>query len=371
MLIHITRAAVEEADWASIPALDALDAVLRSHREGKHVVLIEPPELRRLAGLGGLSRMAKGTLRDIQARCAEIMGLRDAIQTHLCVSADAPWSATGDGGVAAPLKWFSDSEHAQATPLVGENLVDARVYRRLTEAFVARQRWRLKISAMLVNGGGSTSPDVLNQTGAHHGPFLCIADSDRECPGDHVGATARALLRVRVGPHQRVRILSSREAENLFPLRAFRAVFGSQVPSRYAGRLDAVDALRADVPGAWVEFIDWKAGLADWDLREGFAAEPARLAFWETFARQAQECVPLAACGCATPEFCGEDRDVCTRFFVRGFGPGMLEEIAVWMEGQSPHKVAETMGESLDCGDLGKIVRDVVAWCCALAPKIT
>ncbi len=194
MLIQVRDEVVDLAMSSGAPMAihDALENMLRSFREGNHVLLIAPDRIDRLTKNKNLSAGARGALQKLRSRWSELAGLGRELPIRIEVgtNSDAVGSTRLERGTAVVetfYEWFSSSSRTQASSLVCENISDARFYLCSARALIAHRRWRLRVSAEPYNGGGSTTGDVFRERCESGRVVLCFVDSDKRHPGGPLG----------------------------------------------------------------------------------------------------------------------------------------------------------------------------------------
>ena len=221
-------------------AINALENLATARREGKHLIVGKGTTLNSLADWEKLSPRCRGTLRQAASRAAEEMGLAQHLALRVVVSSsDTTPSVSGPEDhrvITLPLSFFSDSRSVQPSRILAENLVDANLYILLGKYFGKESRLR-GISVVLepLHGGGSTTASVYESEQLAAKAFcICIVDSDRKCPSNALGSTARAVLDSEDAgkPYTAVHIPNLRTAENLIPDGVLEGIAYNDIPAR-------------------------------------------------------------------------------------------------------------------------------------------
>lgn len=238
-------------------ALLALENLAQSAANGDQLVSADRALLETLAGDSRLSDRARSYYRRMAQSVTQLGGLIeqfDRINIRL-----ENEDLTETGGVV-PIGVFSNASFCEKTQLLVENLTDYEVLSGLARIFLSERYHGLQLSFRAQNGGGSTTPQVLEHLMTNaSGPVLCVVDSDRKFLGAGLGDTARTTQRQARRAPQKWRltfhVLSVRELENLVPTDLRRQCTADLCA-------DVQDALiRFEmVPNVYADFCCLKAG---------------------------------------------------------------------------------------------------------------
>jgi hypothetical protein len=372
MLIHVHSSAVRLVMSGDRVALDALENVLRAHREAKHVASLERSDLDGLAGHGELSRQANGTISDLRFRNKEIRGLRQELPAYLELGdgpefCDVIERRGSQQVLRVELRRFEDSETTQRAVLLAENRTDAIFYHLLGEGRAEDRRWsHVRVTFELRGGGGSQLAREFSQVADQGRVLLAIADSDQRCPGGSFGSTWNALRGVSQRPYQRAVALHVREAENLVPLVLLR----ESLPHRSVqSAIDRIQELERVSTEPWRAHADLKEGVTTFWIRRGTADKANERSFWKSVEQAALVAEKAGYKACDEPLPCndekGDEARPCSCFLVPSLGTKMLEAVVQRLKerwtGMSRYFDFDTDQRLAGLGD------DLLCWGCSLA----
>jgi hypothetical protein len=325
VLIEIDASAIDDAVAGTAMSRECIENLLRGHRAGRHVVCLDPEQLRRLEPIAeAFSLQARNALAHIRWQRNEIRGLRDRVRWMMRLGlgpafGGAVVAQAGKEIIHAGLHHFHDDERAGRAVVLGENLTDTGLYVALGRAYTAAVRWRAEASFEERLGGGDTTAMVFRQLVADGRIVLAIADADQTHPGGPIGGTAARLLPIARIALQYVHVLHVRTAENVITSAVYREAFRDP-PARpdlraWAVNQDALPRLMhaETLPSAhpWRDHADLKDGVGLAHV-QAMNAGPEQ-AFWLGVAidlgrdhcRNPPACAALPACGCYVTDALG------------------------------------------------------------------
>lgn len=334
-------------------AIYALENLATARREGKHLIVGKGTTLNSLADWEKLSTRCRGTLRQAASRATEEMGLARHLALRVVVSSSATTPSVSGlqdhQVITLPLSFFSDSRSVQPSRVLVENLVDADLYISLGEYF-GKESGLQGISVVLepLHGGGSTTASVYaNEQRVAKAFCICIVDSDRDCPSDALGSTARAVLKSEDAgkPYTAVHIPDLRTAENLIPYGVLEGIAYNNIPARSGPiptRQNVAHLIQKLAHSTSPEVRLWiPLKLSDPVLFNrilGMATAEGTKAYWCDWAR-----VIGSACGvsstCKQQNRCRRTEE-CT-CEVLPTAKGLLEDAVDFMQKQSTQKLSE------------------------------
>lgn len=275
--------------------LRALEKIGCAAYDGHHR-LIGPSEFFDVcAHLPELSRFARAAFQAAKDHRSTNLSLRQRVSHYIEVWPDAipnTWNdkrmpSEGIPGqdihaLQVPLRWFAEQHRSRPTCLMGENLIDARIFALVAATYASRSDWGLKdpLSFELEGGNGSQTGNRLQERGTGQ-LVLCLVDSDKKWPHARDGETARDAqkhwkrLRSASTPSSPectsvtwLEVLNTHELENLLPPRLFRLVYqGWCKPARELVELLSKHPFSGEPKEeqSW-RFLDLKAGIKGLDV---------------------------------------------------------------------------------------------------------
>ena len=353
MIIILDRS-LTEIRWVDDPeSVDAVDNILRTHREGKHLAFASRDVAVRLRSelSSLLNPRSLAVLQEFAVTAATRGDPLSGLNFGILVFYKSSASSSSPRLICVPLSKFRDSIAVQKSVLLAENLVDARLYENLAQAtlfFIGR---RGEIRAEPAGGGGSTIAQEFTRYVGESRPCVAIADSDRASPTSAVGDTAKGLISAAESrsPLQDADVIPSRAAENLLPVELIRNSVDEQ---KYAAA-SVIEQIAASNPQL-LRYANLRDGTrAASILRAGAAGEEP----WASLL-QGSRC-----------EDGGSDhREGCSCYLTPELGSFLHKAVRI-LEKKSRQKKAEALGLSAseELGDLG---RKIASWCIGKRPSL-
>lgn len=223
MIIEIDNSCLEKTDQVFI---DAIDTLAFDRFKEKNFIFAEAHILKQISLIDGLSNRAKSVFESLSKKAAESKSIYNFSQ-YIIRIVDKPLNPVthlnGKTIFQVSLEDIRNKEFTVLPLFVVENLVDAKFYKLLTEAFLIEKYGRLPspMKCDVRPGGGSTTAAILEslRTTKKH-IILCIVDSDKSFPSDKLGETAKSIDHLKIDSESEFILcytLGVREAENLLP----------------------------------------------------------------------------------------------------------------------------------------------------------
>jgi len=342
----------------------ALENMATGAREGKHILIGNRSLLLRLSQLPFISRLSSASISKCKEQLPEYAQLKEITSDFVEVIPEGHAHVLNIDHrriINLPIHLFSDSSIIQETILLGENLLDSNFYRIVADAYIFLNNLNaLKLRYDNRLGGGSTTIMVYRQIQDDNNRFcLCVADSDKQFPGDNLGMIAKRLAEIddENRPISRCILLLCREAENMLSCRHLALPFSHNDQRIEALRkFEIIERIRQEARF----YVDIKNGIKIKDVFEFPKDHPCRQ-YWI-------DCLSeiYRSCGRTTPclsENCclGEDEE-CECTIMPGFGDTILEQVINNLERNSIKKVTEMLSESV-YREWMKIGQIVFSWC--------
>lgn len=356
---------------------DAMSYLALGHREGKHVVTAPRRLLDRLMQFDALDRRTRDTFHRIKSSYQDGQKLRELVRCFVRVCASGEW-VSGTGRIEegtertcfrVPYHVFDDSGRVQPTCLLAEDADDARFYRMVARAYVAREQiGGIEIRCSLRGGGGSNTADELRAS-AGDVPVLCIVDSDRDWPEGALGETAKKALQAQqenADAISHVHVLPSRHVENLIPGNLVMDALPSDADAGFRSRCER--ARQVGILGGEELFhhLHVKDGLLRCDV---FAARSREKQDFLRAICQRLEQPGLSWCQDACERDTGH-KQPCKVF--EGLGDRLFRHVVTYADELTPHKLAEYLfskQQQNGCGPIWAELGEVLlSWTCAFKP---
>jgi hypothetical protein len=201
MLLLLDDAFTELQDTFFQEFKEALENVVRAHREGKHIVSGSRQVLERLLALDFLSNESAAMLRQLKNNLPQTGNLPNQLARHVRIipSMRDECAVIINSHIVAlhvPLAKFNDTSTIQESILLSENLTDTYFYEIVANVYAWNKNLSgLKTRINKIGGGGNAVSQQYNEIQERNNVLcLCVVDSDKECPNDGNGQTARNTL---------------------------------------------------------------------------------------------------------------------------------------------------------------------------------
>lgn len=366
MLIEISDSTTDALIDEQPEVIRAIENLARARRQGHHVILASRDAAQLLGSFPGLSDEAQAVYQRVASRLSQKKSLYDTVALLVRLSAgltEPRAIETGDKRVVeVPPSHFVHLESPLPPYLLSENINDAKTYHLAGEVFsVHSDMGNVPLRFSHRGGGGGTLYQEYDYIQSNcRRMCLCLADSDRQFPGDSLGSTGSDLLETESDqcPITEVHIISCREVENLIPVSLLIRLNNETdrgVPYP-AGVISLIDSDNHDI----VLHLDFRNGTKLGTLlsypqgSDGEAYWNDRLDSFYGVHECDSECIQDGQCN--SPSSCA-----CT--ITSGFGRSVLNHFLDLGERMTPHKMYEALnsGEEnlwLSVGEL------VFSWGC-------
>lgn len=370
----------------SLPACDeehitALENLATARREGKHLIVGKHSTMKELAHWGQLTPRASELYRQASNNATQEMGLAGRLHTIVKVACDGVAPRLDMLGsrqvIVLPLRHFSDSGSIQPTRLLGENVVDARLYKILAEYYgLHPDLRRLKVSVELDHGGGSSTYKVYTHLQNNSQGFcVCIVDSDQQSPASPLGQTAKNVAVVDSDDNPRIQYhaIGCRTAENLLPITVIDQVSSSSMGASIPARVNLFKFLRDIVCTDESEARLWirLKGNSDLRMAELFAIDVTQPHFlcWKNWRNKIAGLVS-AYHQCVASKVC-QQGSACKCDVVQGCSD-LLGDCVEEMETMTRHKLSESIANDEHLRGQWEIIGEITfSWGCAKARNVT
>lgn len=346
MFVIIDRNVISHGSSSS-DARYAIENWLRSHREGKHLVLLEGVKKEDLDYLSQECRQIGESA--IRSR-SQIAGVRSSLPVVLRLTVDVVSDDDLDGQIVAKRKIsrYSDSAATQASRLICEHEDDCEVLRNLAVARLHGSS-QANIKLQIRNGGGSTTANVYNiEARESEAPILAVVDSDRRTSMDAIGDTASHVMTAwnNMGKpsDKQVVIIDALELENLIPIELL------------------IHAVR-EAKDVSQRVFDYKTRVENrtivrkcFDMKEG--THPGKGLSRYSKCDLWQDAISRISPECTSSNYCMRDVCICS---LDGISKSILSTVRSDLERMSPSKISEMVSWDNN-KELSRVVDLVVAF---------
>jgi len=296
--------------------------------------------------------MARAIFKQVRNQIPQTKSIIEKITHHVLIVGAANSSETGmdtnTGAIRIPLDFLNDTEIIQKTILLTENLIDADFYQMVGRVYATRERLLgVRINLELRGGGGNTTAnEYQNLQNASRRICLCIVDSDKKCPNDAVGETARRVLGVNDSSKLlcNVVVTTCREAENMLSSRQLELVSSGD-----RNRMMAWTALEHIERSPFAKtclYIDLKKGL---ELKEIYSTPNSNpRQYWEPLIPRIAQVIKYPGDSqCIVSGTC-QKHEECKCEFIPGFGNSILDNVTNELLHLSTHKLSESVSPNTE-----------------------
>lgn len=199
----------------------------------------------------------------------------------------------GDKLLAASTSFLNETNMHTAPIMLGENLTDCELYvngiaRNFTEGLPESLK-QLRLSERFENGGGNTTHTVYSHHKNREEDFcICVVDSDRNCPDEGLGDTAKFVVAVdkdSTSPFCSHVVIDMYSAENLLPIGTIESEFSEGKSNADITKFEIAKRLRET--NSW-RFLALKKGVKGKDLKDN----SARANYWRERLKDAEVSIP-------------------------------------------------------------------------------
>lgn len=334
--------------------------------EGKHRIIGGRSVLRELVEGPGLNKTTRSVFERAACRIPREMNLLQKVAVYgKVIGGTGATPAAKTVGIQRvitfPLRWFDESDKVQRVTLLGENLLDTRVFKKFAEVGPILAGWdRRPVEMARDHGGGSTTVRVLEDHSTSNRLCLCIVDSDRACPGGDCGDTATSVQKFNSYadyPLMEVLEIGARDLENLLPNAFYKIAYGED------------DALAVVLEGLTEQgehevraHLDIKMGVMGRQIFAEHSGSPEGK-FWKS-----KQSILLAHCDSQLPCLSiGACKPIigknCHCVVIAGKGSRILERFLEHFEDWDGHGLKGILDDSVRSEWL-RLGVSIASWCC-------
>lgn len=352
MLLEISADVARHASMND-EAKMAIENILRSAREGRHVVVSDLATLNLLEESSWLNSSEKGTVSKIRSKWAELSGLRHILAPYLIIH-----TSCDDSNQNAPkvsYRHFLESISTQKTVLLGENSSDVEVVYELAKLLLLKKRWIFELSAERHGGGGDTVHEEITSFATEGRFLLCFTDGDKKHESSPYGDTAKKAIAAANSllAFQRLYIFECKSIENILPAPLIKNATQNVDGGQYI-RSFASSCIRWEDTAA--RYIDTRKGLTCFELRNELGEKSPFSKIRRSHSSDCGDCTDSKAC--STKVFPGlKDLLGYVERFLKYLPQDRAAEAADWLD-DAPDELLAALSLT-------------VAWCCSYPRYVT
>lgn len=354
--------------------IELLEDLARYRQAGFHLITGSRRLLKAITNLSNLSRRSSdlywfvleeltqlGNVTTLLARRIEIT---DGYATNVLTNSD------GSRAFQIPYRKLQTLSVFNKTILLSENLVDAKIYAHIADAYIAMNRLSgIKLNFEKRGGGGSTIAGEYHEIQQNQERLcLCVVDSDRKTPNWEIGSTAKNVTAKDDSDILlcEVAIIEPRDIENFLPTSVLREIVQEASKLSMIEMLETIDACPANSDARY--HLDIKKGITLGEVLHSPAQEEFHK-YWKTVLTRYDFSKNLA---CNVSANCNNPKE-CTCIIAAGLGDKIAEEFYnKFLNVSSSHKVVERVStvEHLR-SNWESIGRIIAAWGCGSQARRT
>lgn len=352
-------------DFSDPLKISAIENILKSHGESKHIVLSSRALLDSIIANEKYFGVNTRTYA-INARkfLSDTINILNSVSYYIEINIDDKDLKEKvvfiDGGSKAKLTIgydkFVDSSATQSTTILCEDIDDVSFYEKIGKFYAEKEKLSsMGMSYNPVNGGGANTKKNFDAISDRGNICLCIVDNDKKHPKSPLGGTCRPFKDIKYQNKSRVIILDVHEVESLLPDFLIGDVLSSE---HYRPQvIDSFDRLQEIIninPEAKF-FFDYKKGIT---LKEAYSLDTSLGEYWVPLLSSLKQvrdsrCFKQKVCNC---------KDSC--FYIDGFGDNILHKVVAKI---NKHRVSslEKRIDPLTLKHWREIGREFFSWTCS------
>jgi len=343
--------------------INAIQSIADAGRKGIHLIFAKRNTLGILRVQLSLSEPARRFYDDIYDNFVTIRDFPTMFICHIEVVAQTKTLEIDSQGriIRLSADYISNSSITDKTIVLGENLSDVDLYKRITRVYLTQIKQNyLDLHYLPMGGGGSTTApqyEIFQQE--RDRLCLAIVDNDIAAPTLKWGDTAKHIKKIdkEQEPFCKLLVLDVRMAENLLPTELYRQALPPkdklQDTVEFMGRLEAIN------PEAR-QYVHFKNGLKLKEILSS-SSESALVKYWQPILTQLN-------CSFSCWETPCPKKEDCKCYLIPNFGPQILNTATKFIANQSDLQLAKLIYEPLK-SEWHRIGQHMAAWCCGTPPK--
>ena len=240
--------------------LEKLKLVIDAHINGFHYLFLSKSLRQTLQSIFTKEPKYKNAIERIFIHTTQTGSLREFVKKRVLIVNDISSGFIEKDKVIC-IKLSKIIPNINATCLLGENMQDAKFYKKLSELYIRRKRinYSGKLSCTLRAGGGDTTVDSLEQISNEKNYFcLCVLDKDKREEGIYGGTASKVInfCKEYEGSFDYF-ITPCLEIENLISPKIYKEiVLENNLPSNKIDSLNILEKKEFE----FIKFFDFKKG---------------------------------------------------------------------------------------------------------------
>ncbi|MBZ2120170.1 hypothetical protein [Streptococcus infantis] len=210
-----------------------LNSLATNRRKGLNVIIADRDVLDYLKNCTLLEVNARRLFGDLRRKSPETEGLKKVVSRYYTIVANN--SIECDNCHIITVSDILKNEFLSKTQLIVEDSTDFDFYHYIGLYFASRNRISYNLSFDIVPGGGQNSATILDGLIKQENRLLLgIFDGDQKYPGDTIGGTLKAVLKIIDSKDRKFFECISlaeqgvHEVENLIPLKLIEEIYDSR-----------------------------------------------------------------------------------------------------------------------------------------------
>ena len=194
MLIEICEDIIAEVEKGNENAISTLEKIGLAYKYGKHIVFLKVKLCDRISKCSYVSNYVKNLFQKIKKDNLAKGSIRQSVTFFAQVTFKESTQRRDNCIIINPKDNYS-FEFYEETHFLVENLLDVEFYQHCLDYYKRNNKIEMEYSYYPLLGGGSTITKVYQlEIDLKQHFCLAIVDSDKKCPKDSKGDTAKSLL---------------------------------------------------------------------------------------------------------------------------------------------------------------------------------
>ncbi|WP_318490745.1 hypothetical protein [Photobacterium leiognathi] len=335
MIIEIDKSVIENLELIDDNEIEALINLASSRARGFNFILGNKTHLLKLSQFSEFSRTTRSTFNKAATDQIKWSNLLKNFNFRVrLIKNNVDIFETEEDGVNIlniSLSKFLFYKIDYKPSLIAENLTDISFYTHVVRSYLkSKNVVSLELSFTPVNGGGSTTKDVvIEHFKQQNGISICLLDSDLKIPWGEYGETANDVISVLPNqPYAKTMILKSREAENIIPTKILEQLSkNNKVFKLKVEKFKSLSSIVIDNERP-IRYVDFKKGIKKYMLNTSC---PKTNKFWQD---SFEESNLLKIC--KTQRSCTTSNN-CKCLLADGLGTDLLKSTVEFLENNDFH----------------------------------
>lgn len=336
----------------------ALENICLCAYRGEHLLIGDRDTLLGLAGM--VDRTSASILSRIERTLAMTGSLLSRVSQFVRITTSVTTIERDGATWKVPL---SMGENISRTVLIGENMTDIDIFKMAASHYQRHSKLgSIEVCIDAIPGGGSCTPDLVNEQLSRRRWVLIITDSDKKSPHGHPETVTSIKCEKLCNNTQNIarsNPLPVHEIENIIPINlAIESLKKHQLDGRINNLVDRIQACGTN----FYDFADIKEGLSVKKVLSYPVGSPNR-SYWINVVRN----IELSGCSFADQieDHANCPRENCICMVHEPISKSFLQHVLDFAIGPDGARAADLAANSVNYENWRTLGRLVFEWCCA------